>query len=510
MAERPWLTTAIPPILPSSAGQTTQKTAAIITTILYSATCDRTFIKKSIVKVTALPYFRFNCTRCAQAKSMQRVFLALLFNRTNNKQTNNKQHRRNQMKFNKWTVGLAAVGVVSLASAARADEQMSQVQTALSQTTLSGYVDTAATWRPNTDQNPNSQGAGSGPLANGQNIPNYSFSKNDGFSLNAIDIALDKPEDSSQWAAGYHIELMYGPDAVGVPLVSGAQATVRQAFIRLHTPVAGNGIDWQVGVFDSIIGYESNSGPLNPNYTRSYGYTMEPTTLTGILGTYKINDSVSVSAGIANQAFVNSFTAQNAFESQKAYLGSISLTAPDAMGFLKGATFNAGVIHNVNSKDGASGSPNVLAFPGPSTSLYAGVTLPTPITQLKIGGSFDYLFDAVDAANGGDIWNIAGYATFQATDKLSFNLRAEYFDDKTSATAAALAFAGVTEVALYPQNNAQEITATVQYNLWANVITRGEFRWDHVEHGNQFGANSTGATDRNNDFLLALNLIYQF
>ena len=56
------------------------------------------------------------------------------------------------MKFNKWTVGLAAVGVVSLASAARADEKMNAVQTALSNTTLSGYVDTAATWRPGTDQ----------------------------------------------------------------------------------------------------------------------------------------------------------------------------------------------------------------------------------------------------------------------------------------------------------------------------------------------------------------------
>ena len=48
-------------------------------------------------------------------------------------------------------------------------------------------------------------------------------------------------------------------------------------------------------------------------------------------------------------------------------------------------------------------------------------------------------------------------------------------------------------------------------NLWANVISRVEFRWDHVEHGNFFGASSTtGAAFRANDFLLALNLIYQF
>ena len=51
----------------------------------------------------------------------------------------------------------------------------------------------------------------------------------------------------------------------------------------LRTPV-GNGIDWKMGVFDTVIGYESNSDPLNPNYTRSYGYTIEPTTHTGILG----------------------------------------------------------------------------------------------------------------------------------------------------------------------------------------------------------------------------------
>src|SRR5208282_5261367 len=116
----------------------------------------------------------------------------------------NKQHRRNQMKFNKWTVGLAAVGVVSLASAARADEKVIPLQTALSNTTISGYVDTAAQWNPGTDQNSHS-----GDVLN---LPQYGFAKNDGFTLNAVDIALDHPEDESPWAAGYHVELMLGPD----------------------------------------------------------------------------------------------------------------------------------------------------------------------------------------------------------------------------------------------------------------------------------------------------------
>jgi hypothetical protein len=57
---------------------------------------------------------------------------------------------------------------------------------------------------------------------------------------------------------------------------------------------------------------------------------------------------------------------------------------------------------------------------------------------------------------------------------------------------------------------------TAQYNLWANVMTRAEVRWDHVEHrdgnpgGEYFGANKFDDADKDNDFLLALNLIYQF
>ena len=279
------------------------------------------------------------------------------------------------MKFNKWTVSLAAIGVVSLASAARADEKMSQVQTALSNTTLSGYVDVAAIWRPGTD---------SGPL--GANLPAYAFSKNDGFSLNAVDIALDKPLDESPWASGYHVELMLGPDATPAAFNgNGSTIPIRQAYVALRTPV-GNGIDWKVGVFDTIIGYESTSDPLNPNYTRSYGYSIEPTTHTGVLATYKVTDVLALSAGVANSSNVGTTTqainGTSSYESQKTYMGSIALTAPDSFGALKGATLNLGIINSVDS---------AVSGAGTRTSYYAGVTLPTPSSAVKLGAAFDYL-----------------------------------------------------------------------------------------------------------------------
>jgi len=422
------------------------------------------------------------------------------------------------MKFNKWTMGLAAIGVVSLASVARADEtKMSQVETALSNTTLSGYVDTSAQW------NIGSQNGGATPGSIG--LYGYGAGKADGFNLNAIDLALDKPLDESPWAAGYHVELMFGPDS---PASSTGEAYgdntgtrnntgynsyfsvpnyIRQAYVTLRTPVADTGIDWKIGVWDTIIGYESSSDPLNPNYTRSYGYTVEPTTHTGILATYRANDMVSVSAGIADGSQVNvvqfgtvgpaPINGRAALESQKAYMAAVALTAPDSWGWMKGATINAGIIDAIDSGRGT--------FQG-TTSFYAGATVPTPMTALKVGAAFDYL-DLHNAHHGGgnsdsSLWNVGLYANFQANDKLSFNGRAEHLDVNGSKIAA------------------DEFTATVQYALWANVLTRAEIRWDHVEHGTAFdnaanagngaGQNPNGFGIHDNAFLVALNVIYQF
>jgi hypothetical protein len=49
------------------------------------------------------------------------------------------------------------------------------------------------------------------------------------------------------------------------------------------------------------------------------------------------------------------------------------------------------------------------------------------------------------------------------------------------------------------------VTGTVQYDLWANVVSRLEFRWDTAADGTHpFG------NDAKNAFLLAANIIYKF
>jgi hypothetical protein len=55
------------------------------------------------------------------------------------------------------------------------------------------------------------------------------------------------------------------------------------------------------------------------------------------------------------------------------------------------------------------------------------------------------------------------------------------------------------------------LTATVQYDLWKNVISRLELRWDHSLSGqNAFGGSTENQPSRDNAWMLAANVIYKF
>jgi hypothetical protein len=416
--------------------------------------------------------------------------------RTNKQLTNH----RNKMKCNQWTLGLAAVGLVSLTSIARADST-NAVLTALNSTTISGFVDTSAVWNLGThnqrDPAPGFAGGGAGQ-------------GHDGFNLDVVDLNLQKSPDATDgWGAGYDVELWAGPGAGALATQSGSSTlAVKNAYVELKTPV-GNGIDWKIGTWDTIIGYEVADTPNNPNFTRSYGFGVEPTTHTGVLASYTINDMISVQAGIANtfgpiiNQTANSATDGIEAESYKTYMASISLTAPKDWGFIAGSTAYACVINGFDS----------TVF-GDQTSFYTGATLNTPWTALKVGASFDYVTVGKQTENFIDsaeyVYVIGGYATYQATEKLSLNARGEY----GSATRNA------AEEGFLPSTKALEGTLDVQYDLWKNVLSRVEFRWDH-DSGNHrvFGGDTEGEDDsafvgpanaKNNAFAIIGNIAYKF
>ncbi len=393
------------------------------------------------------------------------------------------------MKMNKWTTGLTAAGVVSLASVAQAGDANETVMTAVSSTTLSGYVSTTAIWNP---------GTGNAALPGGSFGPSGAAAQ-DGFSLDVISLSLSKALDESEWAAGYNAQLWFGqngPNSIGGVNQVTDDTIIKNANVDLRIPV-GNGIDVKMGIFDSIIGYESTDFNANPNYSRNFGWGLEPTTHEGVLLSYNVNEMISVSAGIAN---ANTPTlggnGRGGAESQKSYMASVALTAPDSMGFLSGATLYAGVL------DGLVGAGSTAD----TSNIYVGATIPTPVEGLAVGVSWDYRLEngPGSSALGGTTsgaWAsaLAGYVSYNVTEKIAAHYRIDWGQGTDGTFGDGLVAANAT------QDKVLSNTLTLDYKAWENVISRLELRWDHSLDA----VARYGATDRN-DITVAANVIYQF
>ena len=389
------------------------------------------------------------------------------------------------MKHNHWTLALASLGAISLGSVTYAEEQaMSQVLTAVSSTTLSGYVDTSAAWKLGGTGQSYESGA---PTS----LPgrfNDGMDKMQGFNLNVVGLTVEKPlSEEELWAAGYRVDLLFGPDAVGYNTVSSAadaELAIKQAYVDLLVPV-GNGLDVKAGVFNTIIGYESFESYQNPNWGRSFGWQIEPTQHTGVLATYQITEAVSASGGLAN-TWMPGVDARARAEGYFAYLGSVGVTAPDSWGALAGSSWSFGVV------GGDSG--NTMD----TTSLYTGFNMLTGLEGLSLGAALDYRFNGPNTESVGEnyAYAIAGYVSFAATEKWTINGRLDYTkgSDGTYFDSAA-----------DEANELFAITGTFDYQLWANVLSRLEMRWD-----TSLTDDKPYARSDKNALTLAANIIYMF
>ncbi len=412
--------------------------------------------------------------------------------------------------YNQWTLALASAGVVSLNAIANADEHMANnLLNHVSKTTISGYVDTSAIWA-----------IGEGGNANFPGRTNDGAGYVDGFNLNVVQLSLASPLDESDWAAGYQVDLWLGPDSKWLlsNTFGGGNADlgIKQAYVHLRAPV-GNGLELKMGQFDTIIGYEVGSSPSNPNFSRSYGFFIEPFQHTGLLATYPLTEELSFSAGIAN-SYGFGINDREGSESQKTYMASLAYELPESAGSMAGTAFYLGFVDGLVAGEGDESD---------KTSYFVGATIPTPMEGLSLGAAFDYAqdttlshlaFDPVQlgtlvgdllekekitqeqalnaAANYGeprDVWALAGYLSYQMDAKSAFNARVDYVT--------------VESTALPEDAQFLSLTGTLAHNMWENVLTRLEVRWDHSlksDFDSLVGDNNGDAVT------IALNAVYQF
>ncbi len=438
------------------------------------------------------------------------------------------QYLKQNMKFQKWTVGLATAGLVGLVPSLVAQTpggvpQLVPIETALSATTISGYVDTSAIWNPGTGN------AHPAPFA-------FNAGKQDGFNLDSMDVKISRSGDDTKWSAGYVAELNYGPDAA----MDGGAYPIRQAFVQLKVPFF-NGIDFQLGRWDKTIGFEANDSYMNPNFTRSYSYTFEPTEHTGLLGAYTYK-ALTFQLGVADTVTPNGLNSRTdgygttVVESKKALLASVTLTAPDSWGGWKGSTLEAGWDLGQGYTDYGAGSGPMYSSTAPHnrSEIYVGAKFITPIKDLTFGlcwdaiqhndivmyyqgqpfGPGDTFPGAVDASY---FQSIAGYISYKPLDRLKLSGRVEYASGMGLGVASdsqnGFGVDSAGNLIPNPLHRVLDLTATVEYSIWENVTSRVEVRWDRTLDGTDaFGGDTLydSLPNSKNSILIGANVIYKF
>lgn len=228
---------------------------------------------------------------------------------------------------------------LSRCGAAAADESV--VSSPVSGTSIVGAVDTSAQWKP---------GPGSTMATRGLNTAPSHYN---GFNLEFLELRLEKPLDDASWSSGYKVEMWYGQDADWLPGALVPNLAVKQAYVALRAP-EGNGLDFKVGQFDAIIGYEYLAPYVNPNFSRSLGNWTEPFSHTGVLATYEVASWITLTGGAANSAYGVMNTKQPwsylptygvgqlptgpypKGNGTLTYMGLVTLKAPESWGFLSG------------------------------------------------------------------------------------------------------------------------------------------------------------------------------
>jgi hypothetical protein len=252
-----------------------------------------------------------------------------------------------------------------------------------------------------------------------------------------------------------------------------------------------------------------------------------------LLASYKFCDAVNLQAGVADMVTTGALnqraTGGLPIESKKAFVSLLTLTAPDSWGALKGSTLAGGF------DDGQGAASHNRE------EVYVGTTINTPVKDLTFGASWDAIFhndafgedfarETFGDMDQGYFQAIAGYASYKLTEKLTLNARVEYADGPTlgawanSANGVATGDfeeSGGTQFFPSRLDKVFAVTGTLQYDLWANVISRLEIRWDHAANGadafggtgspgeTEFGV-ATGLPTKKNEVMIAANVIYKF
>ena len=428
---------------------------------------------------------------------------------------------------------LGAVASLSLAdsapeASAQDTKKMVQnnfVETAQKGVKLSGYIDSGYSY--------NFTGSGNQSQVNGR-FGSDTAQRGD-FNLYAAKIAIEKALTSANKAqAGFRTDIMLGEDAsYFINRTAGSLANtnnnsnslfLEQAYVEIRAPV-GNGWDFKVGKFVSILGYEVMERPANMNTTFGLLFNVMPLYYTGVLSSYKFDDYLDGKLGVVNGSNSDNNTTTNPNGSDGvALLAALNVTAPGGnANWSNNFQYSTGNDNNtsvssqetsVNTSATASGG-NVSAY----TVIYNSWGNWAPkFANDKLLLAFNALLaNTSGSAQGGEnvnsCWYGAGaYAKYQFNDWFSLCSRGEYLGSNNSSafgSQGANTTSGNSGTDHVTGNNLWEYTLTAGFNVIDNLLIRAEYRMDWGSNIYDVSGN-VGAVSGGPAYYAGAEVVYSF
>ena len=386
---------------------------------------------------------------------------------------------------------LAAVASLSLAdsapeASAQDTKKMVQnnfVETAQKGIKLSGYVDAGYSY--------NFTGAANGTSDVSGRFGSDTAAKGD-FNLYAVKIALEKALTSENKAqAGFRTDVMIGEDAnylINRDVIytdsNGEQDSnalfLEQAYVSIRAPV-GNGWDFKVGKFVSILGYEVIERPANMNVTYGLLWEQMPLYYTGVLSSYKFDDYLDAKLGVVNGSQTDNNTTTSGAGDGCAVLAALNVTAPGGNANWSNNFQYSSNNDNQTYQSTTASSTSTAVENGSSGTGYSFIynswgNWAPKFANDKLLFAFNALLGTASTNDGdpsqpGTTWFGAGaYAKYQFNDWFSLCSRGEYLGGNNPAKL----------YADYENKNLSlwEYTLTAGFNVIDNLLIRAEYRLD--------------------------------
>jgi len=333
------------------------------------------------------------------------------------------------------------------------------------------------------------------------------------FNLYALKLALEKALTSENKAqAGFRADVMFGEDAnYFTNRDSGTTRSdntnmdsnalfLEQAYISIRAPV-GNGWDFKVGKFVSILGYEVIERPANMNITYGLLFQQFPLYYTGVLSSYRFDEYLDAKLGVVNGSNTDNNTTTGMNGDGVALLAALDVTAPGG-----NATWSNNFQWSTNAENDSSLD---ASQPGASSTVvgYLNLTSGSGYTFIynswgswapqacedKLLLSFNtvlgtansnnsedvvYLGDTLSSTGGTTWWGVGGYLKYQFNDWFYLASRGEYLGGNNLHKISSDPAYSDAGMSLW------EYTLTAGFNVIDNLLIRAEYRMD-------WGTNST-------------------